>query len=240
VRGVRAIADEIGAYVLYDAAHIGGMIAGGRFQAPLAEGAHLMTMSTYKAYGGPAAGLLLTTETELARRIDKIAYPGLTANFDLGKTAALALATLDLLEHGAAYAGQCIANAKALGAALEEAGFPVHGVEGRGHTESHHLALHAARFGGGQSAARHLANANILLCGIGLPLPPVEGDLNGIRIGTQEATRWGMVEGDMTAIAALMARVWLAGEEPETVRRDVIEFRRAFQTMRFVRDGAAG
>src|SRR6266851_1850661 len=51
---------------LYDAAHMGGIIAGGRFQAPLAEGAHLMTMSTYKAYGGPPAGLLLTTEAELA------------------------------------------------------------------------------------------------------------------------------------------------------------------------------
>ena len=43
----------------------------------------------------------------------------------------------------------------------------------------------------------------------------------------------------MTPIAALMARVWLAGEEPETVRKDVVSFRRAFQTMRFVRDGAA-
>ena len=239
VREVRAIADEIGATVLYDAAHMGGMIAGGRFQAPLAEGAHLMTMSTYKAYGGPPAGLLLTTDAELAARIDKIAYPGLTANFDLGKTAALALATLDLIEHGAAYAGQCIANAQALGAALEEAGFPVHGVDGRGHTESHHLALHAARFGGGQRASRRLAAANILLCGIGLPLQPVEGDLNGIRIGTQEVTRWGMKETDMKAVAALMARVWLDGEDPAKVRADVIEFRRKFQTMGFVRDGGA-
>jgi glycine hydroxymethyltransferase len=239
VRAVRAIADEIGAVVLYDAAHMGGMIAGGRFQAPLAEGAHLMTMSTYKAYGGPPSGLLLTTEAELARRIDKIAYPGLTANFDLGKTAALAVATLDLIEHGAAYAGQCIANAKALGAALEGEGFPVHKVEGRGHTESHHLALHAARFGGGQRASQRLAEANILLCGIGLPLPPVDSDLNGIRIGTQEVTRWGMIEADMPAVAKLMARVWLAGEAAEKARGDVIEFRRRFQTMRFVRDGAA-
>jgi glycine hydroxymethyltransferase len=239
VRAVRAIADEIGAVVLYDAAHMGGMIAGGRFQAPLAEGAHLMTMSTYKAYGGPPSGLLLTTEAELARRIDKIAYPGLTANFDLGKTAALAVATLDLIEHGAAYAGQCIANAKALGAALEAEGFPVHKVEGRGHTESHHLALHAAKFGGGQRASQRLARANILLCGIGLPLPPVDGDLNGIRIGTQEVTRWGMIEADMPAVAKLMARVWLAGEAAEKVRGDVIEFRRRFQTMRFVRGGAA-
>jgi glycine hydroxymethyltransferase len=239
VRGVRAIADEIGAYVLYDAAHMGGMIAGGRFQAPLAEGAHMMTMSTYKAYGGPPSGLFLTTDAALARRVDKIAYPGLTANFDLGKTASLAMATLDLLEHGAAYAGQSIANAKALGAALEAEGFPVHGVEGRGHTESHHLALHAARFGGGQRASQHLAKASILLCGIGLPIPPVEGDLNGIRIGTQEVTRWGMVEADMAEIAALIARVWLKGDDPARVREDVVAFRRKFRTLRFVRDGAA-
>jgi glycine hydroxymethyltransferase len=116
----------------------------------------------------------------------------------------------------------------------------VHGVEGRGHTESHHLALHAARFGGGQRASQHLAKANILLCGIGLPIPPVEGDLNGIRIGTQEVTRWGMVEDDMKPIAALMARVWLEGEDPAKVREDVVAFRRGFRTMRFVRDAAAG
>src|SRR5260370_18006582 len=75
VRAVRAIADEIGAYVLYDAAHMGGMIAGGRFQAPLAEGAHMMTMSTYKAYGGPPAGLFLPPHSELARPVAKIPYP---------------------------------------------------------------------------------------------------------------------------------------------------------------------
>jgi glycine hydroxymethyltransferase len=235
VADIRKIADEVGAYVLYDAAHMGGIIAGGRFQAPLAEGAQLMTMSTYKAYGGPPAGLVLTTETELARRIDQIAYPGLTANFDLGKTAALALATLDLLEAGVAYAGQCIANAQALGRALVAEGLAVHGVDGRGHTESHHLALHAAPHGGGQRAAKHLARANIFLCGIGLPIQPVEGDLNGIRIGTQEITRWGMTENDMPAIAQLMARVWRKGEDPERVRPEVIRFRRDFQQLRFVR-----
>ncbi len=121
VREVRQIADEIGAYVLYDAAHMAGMIAGRRFQQPLAEGAHLMTMSTYKAFGGPPSGLVLTTEAELAQRIDQIAYPGLTANFDLGKTAALAMSVLDLLAYGEAYADQCIRNAQALGGALEDA-----------------------------------------------------------------------------------------------------------------------
>src|SRR5437588_467413 len=122
VSEVRTIADEIGAWVLYDAAHMGGIIAGRRFQAPLAEGAHLMTMSTYKAFGGPPSGLVLTTEEELAERLDRIAYPGLTANFDLGKTAALAISALDLMEHGEAYAVRCIANAQALGAALAERG----------------------------------------------------------------------------------------------------------------------
>ncbi|MGH7124754.1 MAG: aminotransferase class I/II-fold pyridoxal phosphate-dependent enzyme, partial [Stellaceae bacterium] len=224
VREVREIADDVGAYVLYDAAHMGGIIAGGRFQQPLAEGAHLMTMSTYKAYGGPPAGLVLTTEKALAERLDQIAYPGLTANFDLGKTAALALATLDLIEHGRAYAAMCIANAQALGAALAAEGLPVHGVEGSGHTESHHLALHAAAFGGGQTASKRLALANVLLCGIGLPIASVEGDLNGIRIGTQEVTRWGMIEADMPAVAKLMARVWLAGEAAGKVRGDVVEF----------------
>lgn len=235
---VRAIADEIGAFVLYDAAHMAGLIAGGRFQAPLAEGAHLMTMSTYKTYGGPPAGVVLTTEESLAARLDEIAYPGMTANFDLGKTAALALATLDLLKHGAAYASMCIANAQALGAALAREGLPVHGVAGRGHTESHHLAVEAARFGGGQRASKRIAAANILLCGIGLPVPPVDRDLNGIRIGTQEVTRWGMTPDDMPAVARLIARVWLGDEDPARVRADAIRLRRDFQELHFVRGAA--
>jgi glycine hydroxymethyltransferase len=83
IAAIRAIADDVGAKVLFDAAHQCGMIAGGVFADPLAEGADLMTMSTYKSLGGPAGGLILTNDAELARRIDKIAFPGLTANFDV-------------------------------------------------------------------------------------------------------------------------------------------------------------
>ncbi|HUK10851.1 MAG TPA: aminotransferase class I/II-fold pyridoxal phosphate-dependent enzyme [Stellaceae bacterium] len=237
VRAAREIADEVGAYLLYDAAHMGGMIAGGCFQAPLAEGAHLMTMSTYKAYGGPPAGLLFMTEEALARRVDQIAYPGMTANFDLGKTAALAISTLDLLEHGSAYARACIANAQALGAALAAEGLPVHGVAGRGHTESHHLAIAAHRFGGGQRASKRLAQAHLLLCGIGLPIAPVDGDLNGIRIGTQEVTRWGFKPEHMRDIARLIARVLVEGEATERVGSDVVAYRRSFQRLHYVRGG---
>jgi glycine hydroxymethyltransferase len=194
-----------------------------------------MTMSTHTAYGGPPAGLVLTTEKALAERLDQIAYPGVTANFDLGKTAALALATLDLLEHGRDYAGMCIANAQALAAALVAEGLPVHGLEGRGHTESHHLALHAAPFGGGQRASKRLAEANVLLCGIGLPVAPVEGDLNGIRIGSQEITRWGLEPRHMPEIARFIARVFRGNEDPVVVRPEVIEFRRGFQKLTFMR-----
>jgi glycine hydroxymethyltransferase len=75
------------------------------------------------------------------------------------------------------------------------------------------------------------------MCGISLPLTPVAGDLNGIRIGTQEVTRWGMAPTDMPAIARLIARVALHGEEPERVKGEVIGFRRAFQKLCFVRGG---
>jgi len=235
VREVRRIADEVGAFVLYDAAHMAGMIAGRRFQQPLAEGAHLMTMSTYKAFGGPPSGLVLTTEAELAQRLDQIAYPGLTANFDLGKTAALAMSAMDLIAHGEAYADQCIRNAQALGEALEAEGVAVHRVHGRAVTESHHVALQAEPYDGGQTASKHLARANILLCGIGLPLPVVPGDLNGIRLGTQEVTRFGMREDAMREIAGLMKRVMLDKESPESVRPDVLDFRARYQQMTFIR-----
>ncbi|MBO6512260.1 MAG: aminotransferase class I/II-fold pyridoxal phosphate-dependent enzyme, partial [Roseibium sp.] len=104
VREIRSIADEVGAHVLFDAAHQCGMIAGGVFSNPLDEGAHLMTMSTYKSLGGPAGGLIVTNEADLSEKLDAIAFPGLTANFDVAKTAALAMSLLDWRDFGPAYA----------------------------------------------------------------------------------------------------------------------------------------
>ncbi|HSE73176.1 MAG TPA: aminotransferase class I/II-fold pyridoxal phosphate-dependent enzyme, partial [Dongiaceae bacterium] len=112
IREIRAIADEVGALVLFDAAHMSGMIAGRAWQQPLEEGAHVMTMSTYKSLGGPASGLIVTNEAEIARRLDAIAYPGLTANFDAAKSAALAMTLLDWKVHGRAYAARMAATAK--------------------------------------------------------------------------------------------------------------------------------
>jgi glycine hydroxymethyltransferase len=234
VHEARRLADELGAYLMFGAAYLSGIIAGGEFQQPLAEGAHLMTCSTYKSFGGPPGGLVLTSEPELAERLDRIAYPGLTANFDLARTAALVVAASDILEFGAEYARTCIANARALAAALVERKAAVHGPPERGYTLSHHVALRAAEYGGGTTASRRLERANLLTSGIGLPLPELSGDYNGLRLGMQEVTRWGMLPGDMPVVAELLCRVLVRGEEPEGVRVDVVAFRGRFQEVGFV------
>lgn len=235
VREVRAIADEIDAYLMYDAAHMSGLLAGGCFQDPLGEGAHLVTMSTYKSLGGPAGGLVLTNDAALAERLDRIAYPGLTANFDLARTAALVVALLDTREHGTAYARAMIDNARALGGALAREGLPVVAPAAAFPTRSHHLAIDARPFGGGTTASRRLEPAAILTSGIGLPLPPVEGDQNGIRLGTQEVTRLGMGEAEMAEAARLLADTLLARRPTEAVRRDVLTLRRPFRTLHHIR-----
>jgi glycine hydroxymethyltransferase len=234
VAEIRRIADEVGAFVLFDAAHLCGPIAGHAWQQPLAEGAHVMTMSTYKSLGGPPSGLVLTNDAALAERLDAIAYPGLTANFDAGKTAALAITLLDWQEHGRAYAAAMLATARALAEALAANGLPVFSTEA-GFTQSHQLALVAERFGGGQAAARRLRLANLLSSGIGLPVAAVPGDLNGLRFGTPEMVRWGMRPDDMPELARLIARALIGNEAPETVAQDVTAFRARFDRLHYIR-----
>ena len=233
VAEVRAIADAVGARLLFDAAHQCGIIAGGAWANPLDEGAHLMTMSTYKSLGGPAGGLIVTNEADIAERLDHIAYPGLTANFDAGKTAALAITLLDWREHGRAYAQAMVATAQAFAQALAAAGLPVFGA-GRGFTTSHQFALEAAAFDGGQAASRRLEQAGFLACGIGLPLAPVAGDLNGLRIGTPELVRWGVTVRDIPEIAALVAEA-LRSNDPAALAPRTKALRQRFDRLHFIR-----
>jgi len=234
VAQLRAVADEVGAKLLFDAAHLSGPIAGGAWQQPLAEGAHLMTMSTYKSLGGPPSGLIVTDDAELSQRLDAIAFPGLTANFDAAKSAALAIGLLDWKEHGKAYAAMMAKAAAALAESLAERGLPVHAKQ-RGHTRSHQFAIEAARFGGGQAAAKRLRRANILACGIGLPLADVEGDMNGLRLGTPEIVRFGMTEVHMPELAGLIARALIGNEDEASVAAEVTAFRGRFRTLHYVR-----
>ena len=233
VAEIRAIADEVGAHVLFDAAHQCGVIAGRAWADPLAEGAHLMTMSTYKSLGGPPSGLIVTNDAGIAERLDAIAFPGMTANFDAAKSAALALTMLDWREHGAAYAQTMIETAQALAAALAAEGLPVFAA-GRGYTASHQFALEAASFSGGQAAARHIRRAGLLACGIGLPVAEVPGDMNGLRLGTPEIVRWGMTPTDMPELARLIAAA-LASDRPEALAPEVAAWRKRFDRLHFIR-----
>lgn len=232
VADIRAIADSVGAKVLFDAAHQCGMIAGGVWPDPLAQGAHVMTMSTYKSLGGPAGGLIVTNDTDLAARLDSIAFPGMTANSDAGRIAALAMTLLDWRAHGAAYAAAMVANAQALASALMAEGVPVFAAA-RGATQSHQLAVEAAGFGGGQAASRRLYAAGFLTCGIGLPLPPVDGDTNGLRIGTPEITRRGVMPADAPALASLIARA-LRADDPAALAAQTRALRARFQGLHYI------
>lgn len=228
VAEIRAIADEVGAFVLFDAAHACGMIAGEAWPNPLEQGADLMTMSTYKSLGGPAGGLVLTNRPDLAARIDAIAYPGLTANFDVAKTAALAITLFDWLELGRDYTAAMVANAAALAGELERRGLPVFRTA-YGPTGTHQFALDMGATGGGHTAARRLREANLLTCAIGLP----HDETAGLRFGTPEITRLGMTTDDMPELADLIAAG--LGDDPAAVAPLTSAVRRRFDTVHFVR-----
>ena len=235
VAELRAIADEVGAKLLFDAAHQCGIIAGGAWANPLDQGAHLMTMSTYKSLGGPAGGLIVTNDAAIAERLDAIAFPGMTANFDAGKTAALAISLLDWRDHGAAYAAAMIALSQALATELAALGLPVFAAS-RGITQSHQFAIEAAGFGGGQAASKTLRKAGFLACGIGLPLPEIAGDLSGLRIGTPELVRRGVTPAHAPALAALIAE-GLRSNDPGSLAPRTKALRAQFQGLHFIHRG---
>lgn len=233
VADVRAIADEVGATVMFDAAHLSGLIAGGAWQNPLDLGAHVMTMSTYKSLGGPVGGLVVTRDAALAERLDAVAYPGFTANFDAGRVAALAVTLADWVEYGRAYAAQMVSTAAALADALVGQGVPVHGVSDA-LTHSHQVAVRAAAYGGGTAMARRLEPAGLLASGIGLPVESVPGDLNGLRLGTPEIVRLGLTSADMHRLAELFARALREPDAAADVRSEIAAWRRALGPLRFV------
>ena len=227
---IRRIADRVGANVLFDAAHACGLIAGRAWSNPLSQGADLMTMSTYKSLGGPAGGLVLTNRSDLAERIDAIAYPGLTANSDAGKTAALAITLLDWLENGEPYADAMVRTAAALGQELAQLGLPLYR-PGGDFSQSHQLALDATRWGGGHASAVRLRKANLLTSAIGLP---TSTEMIGLRLGTPEIVRMGMTTTDMAELAGLINDGLTS--DPCAVASRASAMRRRFPTVHYVRN----
>ena len=234
VEAVRAIADSVGATVLFDAAHLSGLIAGAAWPNPLHQGAHIMTMSTYKSLAGPPAGLLVTSDAAIAERVDAIAFPGLTANFDAANTAALAMTLLDWQEVGPEHAAAMIDTAAALALHLIDAGLPVLTAPDGAATRSHAFAVRADAAGGdGHELARRLRQANLLTSGIGIPGDGAD-EMGAIRIGTNEMVRWGMTVADMATVADVVTRA-VQGEDPALVAADVSAFRRRFDRVHFCR-----
>jgi glycine hydroxymethyltransferase len=233
VARIREIADSCGAKVLFDAAHQCGISAGKAWPNPLENGAHLMTMSTYKSLGGPAGGLIVTNDAQIAERLDAIAFPGMTANFDAAKSASLALTMLDWREFGEAYATAMVDLSQSLARALSDRGLPVFGAE-HGFTRSHQFAIEAKSFGGGQAASKTLRKAGFLACGIGLPLEAVDGDMNGLRIGTPELVRWGVKPSDAERMAELIAR-GLSANRFDDLAGEVAQWRSEFSDLHYIR-----
>ncbi|MEJ2852223.1 MULTISPECIES: serine hydroxymethyltransferase [unclassified Saccharothrix] len=236
VAAVRAAADQVGAILLYDASHMAGLVAGKLFQRPLHEGAHVLTFSTYKSFGGPSGGCVVTRDPDLARRVSTVAYPGMLANYDAGRLGALAVTAAELAAHGTDYAQACITNAQTLAAALAAEGFAVVGRDGE-HTRSHHVAIDAHDLGGGEAAGLLLGDAGIYLSGIGLPWQGADEGLRGLRIGTQEITRRGFTPADQPRIATLVRRALLDRETPDRVRADAVALRREVNNRQVVGAG---
>lgn len=232
LRQIREMADDTETMVAYDAAHVDGLIAGGLFQQPLREGAHLMTSSTYKSLGGPSGGAILTDDPDLAERVADTVYPGMTANYDAGRLGAMAITLAESLEFGEEYARACVSNARELARRLHEEGFIVAGAE-MGYTASHHTAIDARDFGGGDDAARRLASAGIYTSGIDLAWQGSEEVYRGVRLGTQEVTRRGFEPEHMEQVARWMGSVLLHENDPSAVLKEVTEFRRQFTSYQY-------
>ncbi len=246
VKELAGFCRDRGIALLYDAAHVLGLIAGRQFQDPLAEGALLITASTHKTFFGSQRGVILSNAGENEwRRIDKGAFPGSSSNHHLDTLVSLSISTYEMMEFGQEYARQTVANARHLGRKLHELGFKVQAPE-HGFTESHQLAVDVSEFGGGDEVARHLKDNNIILNMNLLPFEPLDRVTNpaGIRLGVQEMTRVGMKEKEMERIADYFKRCLMGGK---FVGDEVEEFRRGFQEVRYSFDnvtdageGAAG
>ena len=217
-------------FLIYDAAHVLGLIAGGRFQSPLQEGADVMITSTHKTLAGPQGGMILTNDPSIAERMGRAIFPLMIANHHLARLPALAATFLEWLTFGPAHADAIITNAKALGRALHEQGVPLIGEE-LGFTESHTLLPIVDEFGEAKEVADRLEACHIIT---NSTTPPEERGRHGLRLGVQEVTRWGMRESDAPEIAGCIVDV-LRKRDLEAVRERVIALARRFRQVRFTR-----
>jgi len=242
---VKELSDFLKSYdmhINYDAAHVAGLIGGGKFQDPMREGADTMTMSTHKTLFGPQGGLVLASE-EHEEVIKKATFPGLTSSHHIHHMAGKAVAFAEALEFGKDYATQVIKNAKLFAEALSDMGFKVLG-EKRGFTESHQIAVNVLDYSDGGKVEADLEKANII---VNRQLIP--GDIKagrnyfhpgGIRLGVSEITRLGMKKNEMQEIASVIKQVVIEKKDPKKILAKVKAFRKNYQKVKFCFDNKLG
>ncbi len=233
VNELREIAEEIDARVMYDGSHVLGLIAGKRFQDPMAEGAHVMTGSTHKTFFGPQRAVIVS-EKEIADVIDRAVFPGIISNHHLNTLAGYAIAAMEMKAFGERYADQVIRNARKLAERMNELGMRVV-CEDRGFTESHQVVADVRDLGGGTEVAEKLEKAGIVINKNLMPWDTLKDTANpsGIRLGVQELTRLGMGEGEMEEIAEIISGVVAGKLSNEKARERVTELKRNFSTVKY-------
>ncbi len=237
VREKSHILAEWGGRIFFDGAHQLGLIAGGQFQDPLAEGAIVLTGSAGKTFSGPQSGVIVWDDPAITLPITHAIFPTLAATHQVNRVAALAAAAAEFLEFGKSYMAQIVANAQALGRAMQERGVPMLGAH-KNFTRTHQVIADVRQWGGGMDVGSRLAEANIITNKNLIPTDTSDDWDNpgGLRIGTTEATRYGMKEAEMEVIADLMAGVICRRRPPAEVRPHVIDLRLSFPRLHYCYD----
>lgn len=223
--------------VMYDAAHVLGLIAGNEFQDPIAEGADVMTGSTHKTLPGPQGGIILHKK-EVDKKIREKVFPATHSNHHLNNLAALGITLAETKEFGEKYAKQTIKNAKKLAKELAKNDIDVVG-NGEKYTESHQILADVSNEGGGSKIAKKLEKSNIIANKNLLPWDRAEKtrEPSGIRLGVQELTRLGMKEKEMKIIANLISDVIKSKKSIETIKKEVKDLRKDYDKINYCYDG---
>ena len=206
----REIADEVGAYLMVDMAHIAGLVAAGLHPNPV-EYADFVTTTTHKTLRGPRGGLILCKE-EYAKQIDKAMFPGIQGGPLMHVIAAKAVCFHEALQpEFKEYQTQIVKNAQALAAGLQKQGFRLVS----GGTDNHLMLIDVKSKGlTGKDAERMLDDANVTVNKNTIPFETESPFItSGIRVGTPAVTSRGMKEAEMEEIAAIFETVLLKKDE---------------------------
>jgi len=229
VKEISETASNVGATVVYDAAHVLGLVAGGCFQDPLREGAEVVTGSTHKTFFGPQGGIILC-KRQHGENIDRVAL-SMINNHHINRVAALAYTLAEFLAFGQEYSRMVVSNAQALAESLYNNGINVICAD-KGFTRSHQVIFRVEE-GTALEVSKSLEKANIITSMTPLPTDKSEAMASGIRLGAQEVTRLGMGRDEMSLIGSLIARVVKSPDSTSDVKEEVKDLVGRFRSIHY-------